>query len=155
QRLLDGAAPWAEVYGMRPPGVYAAYALAIAAFGPSAEAIRLGLLCATAATAALLFGLGAREASRALHGANPFPDAVGVASGRGARRGPGARIAVPGSTRDLLLRAAPRGDALRLRLRARAGAPEAEHLQEALIARLEAAPPRFLAFVSVGISWQP
>src|SRR5262249_17236830 len=62
QRLLDGAAPWAEVYGMRPPGVYAAYALAIAAFGPSAEAIRLGLLCANASTAALLFGLGRRVA---------------------------------------------------------------------------------------------
>jgi len=62
QRLLEGAAPWAEAYGMRLPGVYAAYALAIAAFGPSAEAIRLGLLCANAATAALLFGLGRRVA---------------------------------------------------------------------------------------------
>jgi len=65
QLLLDGAAPYAEAYGMRLPGVFAAYALSIAAFGASAEGIRMGLLCANAASSALLFALGRRVADAA------------------------------------------------------------------------------------------
>ena len=58
QLILQGVPPYAEVYNMKMPGIYAAYALIMAVFGQTHWAIHLGLLIVNAATALLLFLLG-------------------------------------------------------------------------------------------------
>jgi hypothetical protein len=62
QLLLAGVAPYAEAYEMRMPGVFLAYALFLGAFGESAEAIRIGLALANAASTVFLYLLGRRIA---------------------------------------------------------------------------------------------
>jgi len=55
QLILDGVPPYAQVYNMKMPGIYAAYALILAIFGQTHTGIRLGLLVINAATIFLLF----------------------------------------------------------------------------------------------------
>ena len=61
-RLLEGDVPYRDGFNQKPPGVFAVYAAAIAAFGRSVEGIRLLLHLWTAASAALLFLLVRRLA---------------------------------------------------------------------------------------------
>ena len=55
QLILQGIAPYAQVYNMKMPGIYAAYALILAVFGQTHSGIHLGLLVINAATILLLF----------------------------------------------------------------------------------------------------
>jgi hypothetical protein len=57
-RLLQGVPPYADAYTLKTPGVHAAYAAIMAAFGAHPAGIHLGLLIANAATIALLAALG-------------------------------------------------------------------------------------------------
>ncbi|UCF42746.1 MAG: glycosyltransferase family 39 protein [Planctomycetota bacterium] len=60
QLILQGIPPYAQVYNMKMPGIYAAYALILAAFGQTHSGIHLGLLIINAATVMLLFLLAKR-----------------------------------------------------------------------------------------------
>ena len=55
QLILQGIPPYAQVYNMKMPGIYAAYALILAVFGQTHTGIHLGLLVINAATILLLF----------------------------------------------------------------------------------------------------
>lgn len=55
QLILQGIAPYAQVYNMKMPGIYAAYALILAVFGQTHSGIHFGLLVINAATIFLLF----------------------------------------------------------------------------------------------------
>ncbi len=55
QLILQGTPPYAEVYNMKLPGIYAAYALILAVFGQTHTGIHLGLLVVNAATIVLVF----------------------------------------------------------------------------------------------------
>ncbi len=55
QLILQGIPPYAQVYNMKMPGIYAAYALILALFGQTHGGIHLGLLFINAATILLLF----------------------------------------------------------------------------------------------------
>lgn len=55
QLLLQGIPPYAEAYNFKMPGIYAAYALMLAAFGQTPTGIHLGLLVVNAATIVLVF----------------------------------------------------------------------------------------------------
>jgi hypothetical protein len=55
QLILEGILPYAEVYNMKMPGIYGAYALIMAVFGQTHGGIHLGLLLVNAATIVLLF----------------------------------------------------------------------------------------------------
>jgi hypothetical protein len=55
QLILQGVAPYGQVYTMKMPGIYAPYALILAVFGQTHSAIHLGLLVVNAATILLLF----------------------------------------------------------------------------------------------------
>jgi len=60
QLILEGIPPYKEVYNMKMPGIYAAYALIMAIFGQTGNAIHLGLLLINSATIILIFLLGKR-----------------------------------------------------------------------------------------------
>jgi hypothetical protein len=62
QLILQGAAPYDQVYNMKMPGIYAAYAGIMALFGQSCAGIHLGLLIVNGATIVLVFLLGRRLA---------------------------------------------------------------------------------------------
>jgi hypothetical protein len=55
QLLLQGIPPYQEVYNMKWPGTYAAYALIMAIFGQTTGGIHTGLILVNLATAVLLF----------------------------------------------------------------------------------------------------
>jgi hypothetical protein len=55
QLLLQGIAPYDQVYNMKLPGIYAAYAVIMAIFGQSCTGIHLGLLVINAVTIVLIF----------------------------------------------------------------------------------------------------
>ncbi len=55
QLMLQGIPPYSQVYNMKMPGIYAAYALILAVFGQTHPAIHLGLLIINAATIILVF----------------------------------------------------------------------------------------------------
>jgi len=55
QLMLQGIPPYSLVYNMKMPGIYAAYALILAAFGQTCAGIHLGLLLVNAATTLLIF----------------------------------------------------------------------------------------------------
>ncbi|MHC4124218.1 MAG: glycosyltransferase family 39 protein [Planctomycetota bacterium] len=55
QLILDGIAPYDQVYNMKMPGIYAAYAAIIAIFGQTHTGIHMALLFINAATTILLF----------------------------------------------------------------------------------------------------
>ena len=65
QLILQGIPPYAQVYNMKLPGIYAAYALIMSVFGETRVAIHLGLLFTNAATAFLLFLLGRKKSKKA------------------------------------------------------------------------------------------
>jgi len=58
QLILEGIPPYAKVYNMKLPGIYAAYALVLAVFGQTHVGIHLGLLVVNGATIVLVFLLG-------------------------------------------------------------------------------------------------
>ncbi len=60
QLLLSGHPLYGEVYAMRLPGIFLAYALILAVFGPTGAGIHMGLLLVNAATIILVFMLGKR-----------------------------------------------------------------------------------------------
>jgi len=60
QLMLQGSPPYAEVYNMKFPGTYAAYALIEAVLGESIKGIHLGFLVLNIATAIVLFLVGRR-----------------------------------------------------------------------------------------------
>lgn len=60
QLILDGIAPYGDVYNMKLPGIYAAYAVILAVFGQTHTGVHAGLLVINAVTILLLFFLGRR-----------------------------------------------------------------------------------------------
>lgn len=60
QLILQGVPPYEQVYNMKMPGIYVVYALIMALFGQTHEAIHTGLLLINAATAIVIFLLGRR-----------------------------------------------------------------------------------------------
>ena len=60
QLLLEGVPPYKLAYNMKFPGVYAAYAIALALFGQTATGVHIGLLFVNLATILLIFLLGRR-----------------------------------------------------------------------------------------------
>ena len=60
QLILQGVPPYARVYNMKMPGIYAAYALIEAVFGQTHQGIHLGLLMVNLCTIVLLFLLAWR-----------------------------------------------------------------------------------------------
>jgi hypothetical protein len=57
QLMLQGVPPYSLAYNMKMPGIYAAYAVILAIFGQTIEAVHLGVLFINAATIVLLFFL--------------------------------------------------------------------------------------------------
>jgi hypothetical protein len=55
QLILEGIPPYSQVYNMKMPGIYAAYALIMAVFGQTYPAIHFGLLVINAITILLIF----------------------------------------------------------------------------------------------------
>ena len=60
QLLLDSVPPYAELYNMKLPGMYAAYAAVMASLGDTAQGIHLGLLVVNALAIVLVFAIGRR-----------------------------------------------------------------------------------------------
>lgn len=60
QLMLQGVAPYREVYAMKLPGTYAAYALMMSVFGQSASGIHLGLALVNLASIIMVFQVGRR-----------------------------------------------------------------------------------------------
>src|SRR5438552_2651708 len=60
QLLLAGVPPYADAYNLKAPGIYAAYALILGAFGQTITAIRVGLIIVTSATTVLMYLFAAR-----------------------------------------------------------------------------------------------
>ena len=58
QLMLEGVAPYREVYAMKLPGTYAAYALIMSVFGQSASGIHLGLALVNVASIIMVFQVG-------------------------------------------------------------------------------------------------
>ena len=55
QIILRKTLPYSEIYYMKVPGIYAAYAIILAVFGQTAAGVHYGLIVVNAATALLLF----------------------------------------------------------------------------------------------------
>ena len=55
QLMLEGVPPYATAYNLKAPGIYAAYALILAALGQTTTGIHLGLILVTSATTVLTF----------------------------------------------------------------------------------------------------
>ncbi|MFZ2398548.1 MAG: glycosyltransferase family 39 protein [Smithella sp.] len=55
QLILQGIPPYQEVYNMKFPGIYAAYAILMAIFGETSQGIHFGLLIINAITIVLVF----------------------------------------------------------------------------------------------------
>src|SRR6266446_3087764 len=60
QLILQGVPPYKEVYNMKLPGTYAAYALIMAIFGQSPSGIHLGLALMNVISIVLVFLIGRR-----------------------------------------------------------------------------------------------
>ncbi len=60
QLILQGVLPYSEVYNMKMPGTYAAYALILGIFGQTQTGIHVGLMLINMATIVLIFLLGKR-----------------------------------------------------------------------------------------------
>jgi hypothetical protein len=58
--MLQGEPPYKEVYNMKLPGTYAAYALIMAVFGQTASGIHVGLMLVNLASIVLMFLIGRR-----------------------------------------------------------------------------------------------
>lgn len=62
--ILEGVPPYTEIHNMKLPGTYYAYALLMALFGRTDFGVHLGLAFWTAASALLVFAIGARLLGR-------------------------------------------------------------------------------------------
>jgi len=102
----------------------------------------------------ILFRMDSRAASRALHGANPFPEAREIALWLREHASPGDRVAVLGSEPQIYFysRLRPATPYLHAYEMVQDHA-YAARMQQDVIERLEASPPRFVVFVNMGISW--
>jgi hypothetical protein len=60
QLMLQGTPPYKLAYNMKPPGIYATYAVVLALFGQTPRGVHLGLLFVNTGTIALVFLLGRR-----------------------------------------------------------------------------------------------
>ncbi|MDZ4860906.1 MAG: glycosyltransferase family 39 protein [Candidatus Hydrogenedentes bacterium] len=60
QLMLQGVLPFVEMYNMKMPGIYAAYAVVLAVFGQSAVGVHLGLLLVNFASIVMLYFLARR-----------------------------------------------------------------------------------------------
>lgn len=60
QLILQGVPPYRDVYNMKLPGTYAAYALIMAVFGQTPSGIHLGLLLVNVASIVLIYFVGRR-----------------------------------------------------------------------------------------------
>lgn len=60
QLILQGVPPYQQLYNMKLPGIYAAYAGVLAVFGQTQTGIHIGLLLINAVTIVLMFLLGRR-----------------------------------------------------------------------------------------------
>src|ERR1035441_9218220 len=60
QLMLQGIPPYREIYAMKLPGTYAAYALIMAVLGQTAAGIHIGLALVNVASIILMFLLGRR-----------------------------------------------------------------------------------------------
>ena len=60
QLILQGISPYQQMYNMKLPGIYVAYAGVLAIFGQTHSGIHLGLLLINAATIVLIFLLAKR-----------------------------------------------------------------------------------------------
>lgn len=86
QRMLLGEPPFASGYSMHMPGTAAAYAMAIASFGPTGSGVRLGLLFVHLATLGFAFllarglygGVGAAACAAAYATLSTFPEMHGL-----------------------------------------------------------------------------
>ncbi len=104
----------------------------------------------------LLLRMDARAASRALHGANPFSEAEEIARWIREHSAPADRIAVLGSEPQIYFYAGRRAATpYILSYELVQAHPWAASMQQEMIADLEAAPPRYVVFVNMGISWRP
>jgi hypothetical protein len=65
QLMLEGVPPYQLVYNMKMPGIYAAYALIMAAFGQSAAGIHLGFMLVNFGAILLMYFVGRRFLGRA------------------------------------------------------------------------------------------
>lgn len=64
QLILQGIPPYAKLYNMKMPGIYAVYALILAAFGQTQAGIHIGLLLANIISITLLFSIGKKLFNR-------------------------------------------------------------------------------------------
>lgn len=64
QLILQGIPPFVEIYNMKMPGIYAAYAAMMAVLGQTAISIRMGLLLVNLACTAFVFLLARRATDR-------------------------------------------------------------------------------------------
>src|SRR5215471_12871931 len=58
QLILQGVPPYKEVYNMKLPGTYAAYAIIMAVFGQTPAGIHLGVMLVNVASIILMFLIG-------------------------------------------------------------------------------------------------
>lgn len=92
--------------------------------------------------------------TRAIYGQNPFPEAIEVARWLEAHAGPDDGVAVIGSEPEIYFLAKRRAATSYMYTYPLMEAhPFAEKMQEAMIAELERARPRFLVLVNVDTSW--
>jgi hypothetical protein len=105
---------------------------------------------------ALLLRMDDEAASRALHGANPFPEAREIGLWLREHGSPGDRVAVLGSEPQIYFYSRLRPATPYLHgYELMQDHAYAARMQRDLIERLEARPPRFVVFVNMGISWRP
>jgi 4-amino-4-deoxy-L-arabinose transferase-like glycosyltransferase len=65
QLMLEGVPPYQLIYNMKLPGIYAAYALIMAAFGQNTVGIRLGFILVNLGAILLMYFVGRRFLDRA------------------------------------------------------------------------------------------
>jgi len=130
--------------GASPP---ARGAIAIAAIGVAAGVLAYG-------QRDVLFTMGMREASRAIYGANPFPESVEIGRYIRAHSSEGDTVAVFGSEPQIYFysgRHSATGYIYTYGLME--PQPFASRMQDEMIAEITAARPKFCVFVEVSTSW--
>jgi 4-amino-4-deoxy-L-arabinose transferase-like glycosyltransferase len=60
QQLLQGVPPFASIYHVKLPGIYAVYAATLGLFGETVAGVRIGLLVVNLASSAVLFAIARR-----------------------------------------------------------------------------------------------
>lgn len=143
--LLAGVGTAALVHRLAPRGA-AALALGVAL---PAAAVAGTLLHDVA-----LYGVPGEQASRAIYGGNPFPEATRIGHWLRDHAGPDDRVAVIGSEPEIYFHAGRRAATAYLyTYPMMEPQPFARRMQEEMIAQIEAARPRWLVLVNVPTSW--